>query len=285
MIIKKLKVKIPFFANFLFTAFLVLFLLQAYMHDKNIVYIFVFFVLAIVMNNYFFLRKNLKGIEFRYVSIENSFAKGVSKIHFRVENPSSFDRYDIRVDEKFSFNIKANSSIDIFVEHKFDSRGRVSLPTIEISSIFPMYLFDHYYAKLEIDRDLIIYPAKIGKSIKDFFGANRTLFGERDDFKGIREYNESDNISLIHWKSVAKGQLMSKEFEYVSANDSYEFDIDKIYGSLEVKLSQLTLWVVEADKKGYEYRVKIQNTTLDSNQKSIKEILLFLALYGKNDVK
>ena len=97
MQIKKLRVKISFFANFLFSMFILLFLAQAYMHDKNIIYLFVFFLLGIIGSNYFLLRKNLLGLKFEYINTESPFANEVSKIHLRVENSDNFDRFDIRV--------------------------------------------------------------------------------------------------------------------------------------------------------------------------------------------
>ncbi len=265
--------------NLIFIAFCLVFLLQAYMHNNNIVYLFIFFVVGIVLNNYFLTKKNIKGLEFFFINIENQFAKESLKIHIRVENRTEIDRYDIHINDEISFSIPANSKKEIILTKLYPKRGKYKLEPLIVTSSFPLYLFDQYYAELDLNQEIIIYPAKEGESLDKFFGKEKSIYGEREDFKGVREYRESDSFSQIHWKSLAKGKLMTKEYYYEIERDTYDFDYNRISGDIEKRLSQLTLWVIEANKKGYNYRVKLPNRILNSLDYSLKEILTTLALF------
>ena len=281
MKIKKLKVHLSLFTNFVFILFILLFLLQAYMHDKNIVYIFVFFVLGLIGSNYFLLRKNLLGLDFKFINIHSTFAKESTVINIMVKNPDKYERFDINIYNS-KFKIDAFIKKEVSVLYRFPNRGKHKIPTFEVHSKFPLYLFDNYYSLLTFDEEIIVFPQKKGKSLEVFLTKQKNIYGELDDFKGIREYIEGDLISLIHWKSLAKGKLMSKEFEYIGNREELIFDYDLVKGDIEVKLSQLTRWVVEAKKKELDFKVRIKKREFHSKKHSIREILTFMALYQDN---
>ncbi len=282
MKIKKLKVEIPFKANFFFMLMILIFLAQAYMHDKNIVYLFVFFVLGIIGSNYFWLRKNLLGLDVEYINLQNPFAKEASFIHLRVKNQTKTDRIDIHIDD-VNFNILAFEEREVEITHIFKSRGRHKIPISKLSSGFPLYIFDNYYSWLDFRKKVIIYPQKRGQSLKIFLAQSKNIYGERDDFKGVREYIEGDLISLIDWNSLAKGKLLTKEFEFLSDKQDLIFDYQNIKGDIETKLSQLTKWVLEAKARELEFKVKVGKKRFYSQKDSTKNILTFLAMYGENN--
>ena len=122
-----------------------------------------------------------------------------------------------------------------------------------------------------------------GQSLKIFLARNKNIYGERDDFKGVRQYVEGDLISLIDWNSLAKGKLMTTEFEFLSDKQDLIFDYENIKGDIETKLSQLTKWVLEAKARELEFEVKVGKKRFYSQKNSIKDILTFLAMYGGNN--
>lgn len=281
MRVEKLKVSIPFKENFIFFIFVAVFLLQAYMHNNNIVYIFVFFILGIITNNYFLLKKNLKNLEFFYISSDNRYAKESANIHIRVQNRENFDKYDIKINNEIVISLPANSSKEIILKKIYNKRGKAKIPILHITSAFPLYIFDQYYCDLDLDKEIIIFPEKRGIGLESFFDSSMGIFGEREDFKGVRTYSQNDSFSRIHWKSLAKGSLMSKEYYRSHKKKSYIFDYNAINGDMEKRLSQLTLWAVEAKKKGYDFEIKLPGgLVFDSKKYSLNQILTALALYG-----
>ncbi len=279
MRVKKLKANISFKRNSIFAVIILIFLLQAYLHDKNIVYLFVFFVIGVVVINNIFLKKNLKDLEIELLGVQNPFAKEESLIVLKVTNPTNRDKFDIWIDRKVNFSIEANSTKRVYLKRTFKKRGLVNLIKIEISSAFPLNMFDRYYSVLEFKKEIIIYPQKKGISLKALSSKTKAPFGERDDFKGLREYQSGDKASLINWKSLSKRKLSTKEFEHQKESNGYIFDINSLSGSLEDKLSQLTLWAVEANSKKENFLIVLNRVTLNSKQNTLDEILSYLALY------
>ena len=83
-------------------------------------------------------------------------------------------------------------------------------------------------------------------------------FGSGDDFAGVRDYVPGESQRHIDWKAVARGQpLMTKEF--VAENEGAValnfFDLP--FPDLEEKLSQLTLWVIEAERARQPYALRL----------------------------
>jgi uncharacterized protein (DUF58 family) len=278
MIVNRLKVNIALKKNLLFTVIILVFFLQAYLHDKNITYIFIFFIVGIVIINNIFLKRNLKGLEIELLEIQNRFAQEESIIKIEIINTSAVDRFDIWLDDKLRFDIRANSNKNLYLKRSFEHRGRLKSLSIEISSTFPLNMFDRYYAVMKFEGNFIIYPARRGKSLNEAFGNKKELFGIQEDFKGTREYRDGDKASLIYWKSLAKGELRTKEFEYTTPFDGYIFDFESIDGDVEERLSQITLWVTEADRAEQDFIVKLKGITLNSKETDIETILETLAL-------
>src|SRR5262249_52982142 len=73
--------------------------------------------------------------------------------------------------------------------------------------------------------------------------------GEGDDFAGVRTYVPGESQRHIDWKAVARGQpLMTKQFA-AEAEGVVNLDFSNLVSTnVEEKLSQLALWVVEAER-------------------------------------
>jgi trehalose/maltose hydrolase-like predicted phosphorylase len=104
----------------------------------------------------------------------------------------------------------------------------------------------------------------------------QALSGERDDFDHLRSYEQSDAMSLIYWPSVAKGEMLSKAFIYEQATHFFALDYDKAGHDHESRLSQLTKWVLECERKGADFSLKIGEKLLESTG-GVDAILAHLA--------
>jgi len=89
-------------------------------------------------------------------------------------------------------------------------------------------------------------------------GRPLTEFGEGDDFAGVRPYVQGESQRHIDWRAVARGQsLMTKQF---TAEEEGVVYLDfSVLGSADVeeKLSQLALWVIEAERARRPYALRI----------------------------
>jgi uncharacterized protein (DUF58 family) len=82
--------------------------------------------------------------------------------------------------------------------------------------------------------------------------------GEGDDFAGVRPYVPGESQRHIDWKAVARGQpLMTKQFA-AEAEGSVHLDFFAIrFPDVEDRLSQLALWVIEAERARRPYDLSL----------------------------
>jgi uncharacterized protein (DUF58 family) len=99
-------------------------------------------------------------------------------------------------------------------------RGLMKLDIIEVSTTFPFGLLRRT-RRIHVPQEMVVYP-RIGvlnrylaleyrESVESgAMTSNRR--GGNDEFYGVREYRDGDNVRAIHWRSSArKGQLMIRE--------------------------------------------------------------------------
>ena len=82
--------------------------------------------------------------------------------------------------------------------------------------------------------------------------------GQGDDFAGVRAYVTGESQRHIDWKAVARGQpLMTKQFAAENKGAVY-LDFSALrFADVEEKLSQLTLWVIEAERARQPYGLRL----------------------------
>jgi uncharacterized protein (DUF58 family) len=82
--------------------------------------------------------------------------------------------------------------------------------------------------------------------------------GHGDDFAGLRDYVPGEPQRHIDWKAVARGRpLMTKEFA-AETKGAVSLDFFEVrLADVEEKLSQLTLWVIEAERARQPYGLRL----------------------------
>jgi uncharacterized protein (DUF58 family) len=84
-----------------------------------------------------------------------------------------------------------------------------------------------------------------------------------DDFSGVRAYMPGESLRHVDWKAFARGRPLSiKQF---TGGSGHELWLDAEQMSrlpLEARLSQLALWIVNAEKEEIPYALKLGRTTL-----------------------
>jgi uncharacterized protein (DUF58 family) len=84
-----------------------------------------------------------------------------------------------------------------------------------------------------------------------------------DDFSGVRTYMPGESLRHVDWKAFARGRPLSvKQFSGGSGHELWLNAADMGRLPLETRLSQLALWVVNAEKEGIPYALSLGRTTL-----------------------
>ena len=280
---KHVKVRATKYFALLVLAIISLFL-QAFMHNYNIVYIMMFFLVSVALASTFFGMLNLYYLDLKYLSHTRFFADEKGTLTLLASNTSEHPLYDLNFsykDEIYKIDaIKPHEGKSVIFDTVFEKRGRYPLGIVRVESHFPL-VHERKYRNFELEENsVIVYPRPFGIPLLKRLSSKKYKHGDINDFKGVSRFVEGENISLIHWASLAKTDtLMSKQFSYTQMQEKLHFSYDELTGDTESRLSQLTLWVVEASQFGYAFTLEIKNREYDSKREDIDAILTQLALY------
>jgi len=242
-----------------------------------------FFLVGIAGASSVFGIRNLHSIRVTLLSHSRFFATKSSEYKLLLANNSDHASYDITIaseeQTKHTKSVESHSSQTVSLQKSFKKRGDATLSKIKISSLFPLP-HELKYKYLQIEKKIVIYAKPSGISLFKIYSKDSSFNGEIDEFVEIKKFNQGDNISYIHWVSLAKNNsLMSKKFSFVEENKKLIFEFKTLKGGVEERLSQLTLWVLECEKSAFDFVVILDAMSLDSNEMSINEILEKIAKY------
>ena len=107
-----------------------------------------------------------------------------------------------------------------------------------------------------------------------------------EELVSLRPFRDGDSPRQVAWKAFARGApLLVKEYRGLSGQ-RHEFDYERL-GSLgpEARLSQLCQWVLEADRRGETYGLRLPGTHIapQSGPQHRRECLTALALFGTQE--
>ena len=128
-----------------------------------------------------------------------------------------------------------------------------------LTSAYPLG-FLRVLKQLPSPQRYVVYPKPAGEqrlpaeTARSGQSSSRRELGEGDDFAGVRAYVRGESQRHIDWKAVARGQaLMTKQFTAESDGLLYlDFAAVRL-DDLEARLSQLALWVIEAERARRPY--------------------------------
>ena len=175
-----------------------------------------------------------------------------------------------------------------------DCRGRVPLARFGIRSLFPFELF-RSWAWLHMNIHGLAYPSPDDDAPPP--PATQMALGHRqhdergeEDFAGLRRFVTGDSPRNVAWKAYARsGQLLSKRFAGADTSSQW-FDFDETGSNdVERRLSVLTRWIVDADRAGEDYGLRMPGfeqapTHGDAHRRRCLEALaLFESGVGERD--
>lgn len=162
-----------------------------------------------------------------------------------------------------ALDIAANTSCKITISAQTIQRGWMAAPRVRLQTRFPLGLFRAWSYWMP-DTQVMVYPYPEaipapfpcdGESSTSGSGQSGQL-----DFSGIRGYQSGDSLRQLAWRQIAKldlnlgGLLVTKNFEEGVSGDLC-LNFAKLPGSmdLEMRLSRMTRWVIEAESLGLDY--------------------------------
>jgi uncharacterized protein (DUF58 family) len=218
---------------------------------------------------------NLVGVIVRVESAKPTFAGDEVCLPVEIMNSSRATRYGIEVvlpnpdqtRERVDC-IARESAARLTLRFSTRDRGEHKIETLDLTSCYPLG-FVRTSRRFVSKQTYLVYPKPAGNPQ---LPANRSRFadgwvqegiGHGDDFAGVRAYVRGESQRHIDWKAAARGQpLMTKQFAAETKGAVYLDFFELNLADVEEKLSQLTLWVIEAERARQPYGLRLPGTEI-----------------------
>jgi uncharacterized protein (DUF58 family) len=234
------------------------------------IYLLLFFLASVVLVSVPHTLINVSGITLKLESAKPTFAGDDVSLAVEIMNTSRATRYGIEVMLPHAGRIR--KSVDpipredaarLTLRFPAGRRGEHTVQRLDLTSCYPLG-FVRVSKRFVCNQTYLVYPKPAGNSQ---LPANRSRFadnlvqqglGSGDDFAGVRVYVRGESQRHIDWKAVARGQpLMTKQFSTETKGAVFLDFFEVRIGDVEDKLSQLTLWVIEAERARQPYGLRL----------------------------
>lgn len=167
------------------------------------------------------------------------------------------------------------------------TRGEHEIAGVRLASAYPLG-FLQSTRRVPLAQRHLVYPKPDGVRTLPSSPASGLPQGqeharrEGDDFAGVRAYVLGESQRHIDWKAVARGQPLTTKLFAADSDRLLFFDFDALdFPDPEQRLSQLTLWVIEAERASRRYALRLPSGSIapSSGEAHFHQCLRALALH------
>ncbi len=243
-------------------------------------YLLMFFLSSLVMVSAIHAHFALTGLSLQVGRIEPVFAGELAHVPVEVRNASSRSRVALEIaPDGHVFKEPAHApfaeitpqgTAEADLTYRTSQRGRLALNRLALTTIYPLGFFRSWRYEttdaycLVLPRPAGSLPLPAGPASAAIELAGGTGVGG-DDFVGARPYQPGESQRHVDWRAVARGQpLLVKQFSGAGSRRLwFEYALVAQLGDLETRLSQLSQWIVEAERDGYTYGLRLPGFTAE----------------------
>jgi len=257
----------------IFIGIIILFFIISILYGNNLCYIIFFTVTSFFIMSLVYTHFNLTQVEIEMCTASDQFVGKKAVITLSLKNESPKKKYNIKMRAEGVWSmplaIEEKSSTIESIEIPVLKRGIKVISMIRLSTRYPFGFFESWIWK-DVDLKFWVYPHPEGNisllsnptNTIDHFDSSDALLS--DDFSGHKSYEKGDPIRHLDWKVFArKGGTRSKVFRS-GGHEKYLFCWENLPQHLghEEKLSQLTIWILEAYKKSIPFELHLPHLSL-----------------------
>ena len=238
---------------------------------------------------------NLGGLSVRTESVKPVFAGQEVSVPIEVVNEARSARRacvvhlpDRRGARETIDAIPAGRAARVTLRFPAQQRGEFQIRAVRLRTIYPLGFFAAR-RRFATEQQYLVYPRPDGDSALPSGRANagerpQNSAGDGGDYAGVRAYVPGESQRQVDWKAVARGQpMMTKQFTAETDDATVHLDFAAItLADIERRLSQLALWVIEAERARRRYSLHLpggQEFRAGSGDAHYHDCLRALALY------
>lgn len=255
-------------------------------------YLFTFLLMGMLLAALFATWRNLVGLHIQAVESDSAFAGEPVRFVFHLAESQGRAREAIALralDAATPYTrVPAGGQARLVLVVPGRRRGYLPLGVCRLYSDYPLGLFQAW-ALPELQTSALIWPRPAGPyalpapRAQEVGEAGAKRRGT-EDFDSLRAYERGENPARIVWKTLARhGEPLAKGFISPLSKELW-LDWDALVGlDTEARLCQLARWVVEAERSGHAWGLKLPGQTLPQGSGAAQRTrcLNALALYGR----
>jgi uncharacterized protein (DUF58 family) len=232
-----------------------------------------FFLASLVLVSAIHAHFALTGLSVQVGRIEPVFAGELAHVPIEVRNGSRSSRASLEVAPNGQVfkepthaalpEIGPGLAATADLTYRTAQRGRLPLRRLAVTTIYPLGFFRSWRYE-NTEAFCLVYPRPAGSlplpiapaAVAELAGG-AGLGG--DDFAGARPYQSGESQRHVDWRAVARGQpLLVKQFSGAGSRRVWlDYESVAEISGFETRLSQLSEWIVEAERDGYFYGLEI----------------------------
>jgi uncharacterized protein (DUF58 family) len=289
---------VPAAPGLAFTGLLLVMLIGALNYNLGLGFALTFFAGACAVADMFLTAKNLAGLRLAPGRVQPVFAGEEARFELQLHNPQRADRYAVWLgfqqdgEPRHVADVPAGGSALAVLSCATAQRGWLDAPRIRLLTRYPLGLF-RAWAYWKPDLRALVYPDPEADAppLPMQGAASEEGHGQvgLDNFAGIRSYQAGDPMRRLAWRQIARhdpalgGQLVTKHFDGGAVAElCLDFSQLPPWMGLEHKLSRLTSWVLEAERRALPYAFRLGPQQFDPalGDAHRAACLQALALYG-----
>ena len=262
---------LPTRPGFMLGATLLVLLVGSINYQLNLGYLLTFLLAGSAVVGMHVCHSTLRGLTLNLLPPEPQFAGASAGLSVVLTNPRKSVRHGIglavldaaHADHWAWTDVPAQGSCTVQVAFRPEHRGLHRVPPLTAETRFPLGTF-RVWTVWRPAAQVLVYPAPEafppplppGEPRAGGGAAARTQ--STGEFEGVRAYRRGDPLKLVVWKKAAKSdELVSRD---TLQAQRYELWLDYEaagHADREARLSRLAAWVLQADKLGQDYGLRL----------------------------
>ncbi len=265
---------VPTSAGWGFAFMLVLLFIGSVNYNLNLGFAFTFLIASCAVVDMHLTFRNLAYLHLAPGRAAPIFCGDMALFELQLTNRRKHDRYAIWMDfyahagtVAHAVDVAALDTSTVTLGVASTTRGWLPAPRVRLVTRFPLGLL-RAWSYWQPDLRVLVYPHPEQGAPPLPLVTNSAVHGVgmagSDDFAGIRAYRPGDSMQQLAWRQIARidpglgGMLLTKQFEGGAVSELViDFAGFPRVMDLELKLSRMTRWVLDAEAARLPYAFRL----------------------------
>jgi uncharacterized protein (DUF58 family) len=262
---------LPTRPGFMLGLTMVLLLVASINYQLNLGYLLTFLLAGSALVGMHVCHATLRGLTLNLTVPEAQFAGTSATLSVVLTNERASPRYGIGLsvldatheDRWVWTDVPPQGMATVQVAFKPESRGLHRVPPLTAETRFPLGTFRVWTVWRPAAQVLVYptpepFPPPLPPGEPRGGGAQATRVHATGEFDGVRAYRRGDPLKLVVWKKAAKNdELVSRDAQQAQRYELWLDFAQAGHQDVEGKLSRLAAWVLQADRLGLDYGLRL----------------------------